>query len=709
MKHEKLLTALTGAALALLLSAGTVGCFVSAFDLNLEHTLSVAGICAGFAVLGAVAFSFRHGGAALLCLLALLLGYSYHDGRAAGQFWQLLHRLTTVYDRAYGWGVLVTGTPWNAGFADWPMGVLGAVVSLSVCRCICRGTSTWGPVMAAVLPLLCCVVVTDTVPGELWLLMVLSGLILLILPSAVRSENRLQGLRLTAAAVLPVVLTLLALFLAVPREGYVNQTKALQDNMLLTARNLPQMVQTTLLELSENIQGRPQKRVNLASLSSRLALTYPVMKVKAENSGILYLREQDYDIYDGQTWTSSGKRQEEFHQTGGSRERIRIQTHGWKELRYLPYYPGEQTTLTGGSLENEEEVREYTLTRCSLPEDWRQTAYASSGMQGTRQWSNYLYLPEATRQEASAMLSGLFTPGASNTEKADIIAAMVTNSARYDLNIPKMPSSEPDFALWFLRQGDRGYCIHFATAATVLLRAAEIPARYVTGYMVKAVGGENVTVTEENAHAWAEYYEPGLGLWIPLEATPASDTPAETLEFRPAFGEEEAEQTLQTQLTEETAPEAAQTEAEEPVQETAAATESEHEPELPAVTAPQSQMPQQTASRRGGAWLLVLLGGLLLPVQRRVRLSVRRRRLRKAEPNRQALLYWQETVQLSRLLKEQPPEALIRLAQKAKFSQHRMGQEELSQFTAHNRACRQRLREKPWPVRLIHRFVFAAY
>ena len=52
-----------------------------------------------------------------------------------------------------------------------------------------------------------------------------------------------------------------------------------------------------------------------------------------------------------------------------------------------------------------------------------------------------------------------------------------------------------------------------------MLRALDIPARMVTGYLVDAKADAWVEVTGENAHAWAEYYSLGVG-WVPLEATP---------------------------------------------------------------------------------------------------------------------------------------------------------------------------------------------
>lgn len=110
------------------------------------------------------------------------------------------------------------------------------------------------------------------------------------------------------------------------------------------------------------------------------------------------------------------------------------------------------------------------------------------------------------------------------SEKIEMVKNYISNSKTYSLKTPKMPSGK-DFATWFLNESDTGYCVHFATAGTLMLRALGIPARYVTGYYATAYANQTVTVTTDNAHAWVEYYSDTAG-WIPLECTPSSFQPA---------------------------------------------------------------------------------------------------------------------------------------------------------------------------------------
>ncbi len=67
-----------------------------------------------------------------------------------------------------------------------------------------------------------------------------------------------------------------------------------------------------------------------------------------------------------------------------------------------------------------------------------------------------------------------------------------------------------------------GFCEHFATAFVVVMRALDVPARVVTGYQgfdEQPVDGYHI-VRQSNAHAWAEYWQPGTG-WMRADPTNA--------------------------------------------------------------------------------------------------------------------------------------------------------------------------------------------
>ena len=76
----------------------------------------------------------------------------------------------------------------------------------------------------------------------------------------------------------------------------------------------------------------------------------------------------------------------------------------------------------------------------------------------------------------------------------------------------------------------KGTTYQYATVAALALRYYGIPARYVEGFTVKTAENENVSVTDENAGAWVEVYQDGIG-WLPLALTPGlEDLSAEQTE-----------------------------------------------------------------------------------------------------------------------------------------------------------------------------------
>jgi transglutaminase-like putative cysteine protease len=65
----------------------------------------------------------------------------------------------------------------------------------------------------------------------------------------------------------------------------------------------------------------------------------------------------------------------------------------------------------------------------------------------------------------------------------------------------------------------RGYCEHYATTMVVMLRLADIPARFVEGYLPgDRDGGGEETIRKSQAHAWVEAWFPGIG-WVEFDPT----------------------------------------------------------------------------------------------------------------------------------------------------------------------------------------------
>ena len=74
----------------------------------------------------------------------------------------------------------------------------------------------------------------------------------------------------------------------------------------------------------------------------------------------------------------------------------------------------------------------------------------------------------------------------------------------------------------FLFETQQGFCEHYASSFVVLMRAAGIPARVVTGYQGGELNtvGKYLIIRQRDAHAWAEIWLPNSG-WVRIDPTAA--------------------------------------------------------------------------------------------------------------------------------------------------------------------------------------------
>ena len=132
----------------------------------------------------------------------------------------------------------------------------------------------------------------------------------------------------------------------------------------------------------------------------------------------------------------------------------------------------------------------------------------------------YLQLPVSLPAEVFEKAQMLTRGRKTSYEKAKAIESWLRENCTYTLS-PGDPPEDSDFVAYFLKTR-KGYCVYFASAMTVLARAAGLPARFVTGYALKRnpmSGATNSYVaTNATAHAWTEIYFKGIG-WLPFDST----------------------------------------------------------------------------------------------------------------------------------------------------------------------------------------------
>ena len=623
------------------------------------------------------------------------------EGEAAGQF--LLLTLAALA-LALGWAVVRARRWWMVLALTLPPLLPGLLADLY---------PHWPPFMA-----LC----------ACWCAMLLTDLCKWAAPSR-------RG-ALTLAALSAAGLTLLALTLALPREGYTRPDWALRAEERLYATG------NRLSELFSQWDGPFQFTVTYmgsaqdADLSSAGPLRYTgrtMLRLESDYEGRLYLWGSALGRYEDGRWSELGEAvyQEyldslgeaglgdapspllfpSMHLSGGGdgatssqppeQYAVTIDTIGTSAV-FSPYHLLDQDWAEAGVLP----VRDsYLAHRPGLPgytlaftppessvsdaqvDIWEEQCYRRFVRE------HYLDVPEGLDSYLSELyydnyhyLPGDGFPGP--LTYAWRIGDILEQLCQYDPSAPAAPEGT-DPVLYFLSDSRRGYCMHYASAATLMLRALGVPARYVQGYTVQTELGQTVRVPDYAAHAWVEVYVDGYG-WYPVEVTPAA-----ALDRSPFTGEEDAPSPT---LSPSAAPDESQAPLPTP-------------PPKPAPTqTPGASLPPGEAPPQGGGFdaaplikaakaLAAAAGAAaLLWLGQRLPKRLRARRLSAPGHSQAALYAYRCLLRLRRwggLVEPQAEE----LAQKARFSQHPLTSDEADVMRALVDAQRARLCTCLPPVR----------
>ena len=136
---------------------------------------------------------------------------------------------------------------------------------------------------------------------------------------------------------------------------------------------------------------------------------------------------------------------------------------------------------------------------------------------GYEDLSQYLQTPDSGNPETVKFVEINIDDSMSNIEKMSQLVSTFTHSEfRYTLSPPLMQGAPIDE---FLFEYKSGFCSHYASALTYMLRLADVPARIVTGYQGGEVQSSNViSVHQYDAHAWVEAWDDDKG-WLRIDPT----------------------------------------------------------------------------------------------------------------------------------------------------------------------------------------------
>lgn len=389
------------------------------------------------------------------------------------------------------------------------------------------------------------------------MLVICAGWAALLLSSLAARRDPSGGARITLVT-LPVSLALIWLILLLfPFQQYTQPTWAvyLQEQLNLL----------DWFPSEETLDGGPfspdagqnAPRMDFYTAGPRSYTGRAMLQVASSRPGTMYLRGEVYRDYSSQAWTgvepNSTDNLSNYNPMLGTSPVSATITYltSPRSMVYLPYQTTvveDKQVFSDSPLVFPQAQQSYDVGYIPLDDSPSRLGNIPTLSEQEEAYGAYLEVPE----DVSGDLLVWFTQAmeelensgepiranatgeyASELNTAALIAQLLERNATYDLRTPRTPSEE-DFVTYFLEESHRGYCVHFASAATLLLRTQGIPARYVSGYVTTIPSSSldqntreyTTRVVDSNAHAWVEIYLYGYG-WYPVEVTPTStgDTP----------------------------------------------------------------------------------------------------------------------------------------------------------------------------------------
>lgn len=239
----------------------------------------------------------------------------------------------------------------------------------------------------------------------------------------------------------------------------------------------------------------------------------------------LYWRAQVLDRFDGRTWYASQQMPPKPEPPSLAAEKpvrytltieptdqdwvYALETPDRQSLPGTIHMSGDRRLINNTPIGERTRFTLRSYVRSSYPEQSpdepiaRALALPENGNPRTRQLAQQLKAASGSASEIAARALSLFRTG----------------NFVYTLNPPLLGRDGIDMFLFDTRQG---FCEHYASAFTFLMRAAGVPARVVAGYQGGEYNplGQYLVVRQSEAHAWTEIWLQGQG-WVRYDPTEA--------------------------------------------------------------------------------------------------------------------------------------------------------------------------------------------
>ena len=565
--------ALAKAVLIFLLIYGAMGGFLSAFEIEYNNGLCMLVLFGMALVLSAVYETEKRWLTNLVSILLFAL-YLYI---AVSNYWTINSGYYAVLNKAYEtardylsvdsgmeYSLVVEETYTTVTMFAMFLGMVG-VILLNI---MLQSRYSLFKVVALTLVPYIIPFYFECSPDLIYILMLLTGYLAVMI---VQGGNVRSGMSAQMCYVLPLaavltILTVRILSFVLPEARYENITpkNTLKASSEAEMTRFAQYGMYALLSRGSAGAGVSGGRLNRGSAIVPSYETVLKVRYTPYDLSTVYLKAFTGKDYFGDLWTPATEyddiemftslvgRMENYYGVDGQHERGSLQGRGIMEVEkqddddqfeYQPYYTDSGWTERQGNMS----------TYVYYP------AVSEPGEVSDTVSDAFLVVPDSCREAVMTVCDDAGFAGTAE-EIAEQVVRYFDDNYSYTLR-PGYYYGNPDYISHFLLENKRGYCSHFASAGTMLLRQMGIPARYVEGYAFSyynviesgelvedaeysdyydgyAPIGETALIELEipdaYAHAWVEIYVDGKG-WIVVDPTPAQTSEEDAGAFWDTF------------------------------------------------------------------------------------------------------------------------------------------------------------------------------
>lgn len=354
------------------------------------------------------------------------------------------------------------------------------------------------------------------------------------LMTALLFDQSLVATTLVALGLLPALATLRALE---PAPLAANVPRELLPVLYLLGASLPLALLAFVFvpRLNSPLWGAPNPAQSRTGLSEDMApgdftelLTddRPAMRVSFEGAPPAtkqrYFRAYVMWNYDGHRWShqpAPGQPSNVESNTAASRYTVSLEASGQRVLPALdvPIDAPDQAQLNA----DHEVIATRPVNDTLIYSVRSALSYRLQTVLPEADRRRGLLLPTDLNPRARALAERWRTQHAGNDEAIVKAALALFHDGGFSYTLTPAPLGR-DAVDDFLFSTHEGFCEHYSSAFTVLMRAAGIPARVVTGYQGGYWNnlGNYLLVRQSDAHAWSEVWLPGRG-WQRVDPTAA--------------------------------------------------------------------------------------------------------------------------------------------------------------------------------------------